>query len=226
MHSRDSNGKKSKAVKSSKEQEYTYCEVMVKGKMVVNDLPRIYVGQGETGDRISQHINQKEFWDWGIVFVAERNDLNRAHTSWIEYELIRLAKEAGRCVLDNDRTPSEPRLSETDKVDTKAFLNEILQALPLVNLHVFEKIEPVAKPALTKGSMFDNYPRESADSDQDEDVEDVIVAPARISNDEDRERFERTFFGRDGAEAGWHPIRISGGKFAADKIPRNISGAA
>ena len=174
-----------------------------------DDRPTIYIGQGDTGSRINHHYSNKDFWDWAIVFVAERNDLNRAHVTWLEYGLIRRANEAGRCNLDNGALPSEPSLSEADKADIEAFLSEMLQILPLVNLHVFEKIEPVAKPALIEVSVSGNDLEESTDRDQDEDV---VVVPARISNDEYKERFERTFFGRDGAEAGWHAIRISGGK--------------
>lgn len=199
-------------MRNSAEQAYMLLRGYDESEGSDDDRPTIYVGQGDTGSRINHHYSDKDFWDWAIVFVAERNDLNRAHVTWLEYGLIRRASEARRCNLDNGVLPSEPSLSEADKADTEAFLNEMLQILPLVNLHVFEKIEPVAKPTLIEVSVSDNDPEERADWDQDDDAEDVIVAPARISNDEDKERFEHTFFGWDGAEAGWHAIRISGGK--------------
>lgn len=35
-----------------------------------DDLPTLYIGQaGGVGNRIESHVQKKDFWDWGIVFV-------------------------------------------------------------------------------------------------------------------------------------------------------------
>jgi len=163
------------------------------------DLPTVYVGQADgVGRRIEQHDSKKDFWDWGIAFVSTSGGLNRAHVTWLEYALLARAQAAGRCYLDNGTTPREPALSEAEKADTRAFLKEILQILPLVGLRAFEVAKPVATPRAT------STPAPAARSGRPQ--ADTIVVPAQ------KDGFERVFLG----EHAWYAIRISGGML--DKI--------
>ena len=78
----------------------------------VDDLPTIYVGQGdEIRNRIDDHYTKKDFWDWAYAFVSNGNALNRAHITWLEHSLLSRAKKAGRSNLDNANQPKEPSLS-------------------------------------------------------------------------------------------------------------------
>lgn len=118
-----------------------------------DDLPTVYVGQGYgVRSRIDAHHSNKEFWDRVLVFVSSNGGLNRAHITWLEWALIKEAKDAGRCKLDNSASPGEPILTVSEKADTQEFLNEILSILPLVEMRVFEKgkkIEVAAMSAMT-----------------------------------------------------------------------------
>lgn len=157
-----------------------------------SDQPRLYVGQGDgLRDRIDSHEKQKAFWDWAAVFVSSSGALNRAHITWLEYALIARAQRAGRCRLDNGNAPQEPALSDAERADTQAFLNEILQILPLVNLRVFEIPKAVARPASPARAGH-----------EDSGAEDTVIVPAR------RKGFEKVFLG----ENCWHEIRIAGGR--------------
>jgi hypothetical protein len=150
-----------------------------------DDLPIVYIGQGDgVRGRIDSHFQNKDFWDWGIVFISTSSGLNRAHITWLEYALIERALVVKQCRLDNGNTPQEPALSESEKADTDAFLKEIFQILPLANLRVFEIPKPVANPKITK----------TLDSEND-----TVVVPAR------KEGFEEVFLGED----CWRAIRIS-----------------
>ena|SRR6202521_1134454 len=54
------------------------------------DLPTIYIGQADgVRNRIEAHYQNKDFWDWGIIFVSNSGGLNRAHVTWLEYALVR-----------------------------------------------------------------------------------------------------------------------------------------
>ena len=164
----------------------------------INELPVIYVGQADgVGSRIDSHIQQKEFWDWCVVFVSSSSGLNRAHVTWLEYALLARANQTQRCRLDNGNFPQEPALSEAEKADTESFMSEIVRILPLVGLQVFEFPEAVATP----GSVTQDNP-ESVEGD----LPDTIVVPAQ------RDGFEEVFLGQD----CWYAIRISGGML--DKI--------
>jgi len=163
-----------------------------------DDLPAIYIGQADgVRGRIENHYQNKDFWDWGIIFVSNSGGLNRAHITWLEYALVNRATEAGRCRLDNGNVPQEPGLTEAEKADTQAFLKEILQILPLVGLHAFEFPKPVATPNTSAVVPPPTQPSQQTDT---------IIVPAQ------KEGFEKVFLGED----CWHAIRISGGML--DKI--------
>lgn len=164
-----------------------------------DDLPRIYIGHtDDVLQRIQSHYSgsySKEFWDRGVIFVSTNKGLNRAHVSWLEYALIKRAEQAkkeGRCHLDNGNAPQEPPLSEAVKADTRAFLREIFQILPLVGLRVFEIPNALAEPRVIPPST---------DEPTKIDDRDTIVVPAQ------KDGFEETFIGED----CWYAIRISGG---------------
>jgi hypothetical protein len=98
-----------------------------------DDLPTLYIGQADgVGNRIESHIQKKDFWDWGVVFVSASGGLNRAHVTWLEYALVQRATQTKRCYLDNGNAPQEPAMTEAEKADTQGFLKEMLQILPRV----------------------------------------------------------------------------------------------
>lgn len=163
-----------------------------------DDLPTIYIGQADgVRNRIDAHFQNKDFWDWGIVFVSTSGGLNRAHVTWLEYALVNRATQTKRCHLDNGNAPQEPAMTEAEKADTQGFLKEILQILPLVGLRAFEFAKPVATPKATTGQ---------APPKRRSHTLDTVIVPAQ------KEGFEKVFLGED----CWYAIRISGGML--DKI--------
>ena len=163
-------------------------------KSAEDELPTVYIGEGDViRSRIESHFLSKDFWDRAIVFTASNNSLNKAHVKWLEYALVNRAVQAKRSILDNGNEPQEPALSEAERADTQAFLQEVLQILPLVGLRAFEMPKPVATPQLR--------PDEGAAPGEAKGQLDTIVVPAQ------QEGFERVFLG----EKCWWAIRIAGG---------------
>ncbi len=149
-------------------------------------LPTLYIGEADViRNRIEDHYQMKDFWDRAIVFTATNNSLNKAHVRWLEHMLIDRAKRAKRSKLDTKTEPQPPNLSEAERADTSAFLNEIIQILPLIGLRAFERPRPVAVSPSNDGKLK-IY---------------TIVFSAK------QEGFERVFLG----ENCWYAIRISGG---------------
>lgn len=164
-----------------------------------DDLPTIYIGQADgVRTRIDAHSQNKDFWDWGIVFVSTSNGLNRAHVTWLEYALVKRATEAKRCHLDNGNAPQEPGMTEAEKAETRVFFKEMLQILPLVGLRAFEFPKPVATPKTS--TVLPSPPAPPSNRP------DTIIVPAQ------KEGFEQVFLGED----SWYSIRIAGGML--DKI--------
>jgi hypothetical protein len=161
-----------------------------------DDLPTIYIGQGDVvRARLDSHAQNKDFWSKAVVFVSSAGSggLNRAHATWLEHALIQRALSAQQCHLENGTEPQEPALSEAEKADMRAFLRQMLQILPLVNLNAFESPKPVAEPMAKSADAG----RTNTASDEP----DTIVVPAQ------KDGFERVFIG----ENAWWAIRLSGG---------------
>jgi hypothetical protein len=178
--------------------EFTRAGVYILVGYQEDDLPTIYIGQADgVRNRIETHYQNKDFWDWGIIFVSNSGGLNRAHVTWLEYALVNRATAAGRCRLDNSNAPQEPGLTEAEKADTQAFLKEILQILPLVGLRAFEFPRAVATPQVSTIALPQKPSSEQPDT---------IIVPAQ------KEGFDRVFLGED----CWYAVRISGGML--DKI--------
>jgi hypothetical protein len=156
-----------------------------------DDLPTIYVGKGarEIRTRLDSHYKNKDFWETGIAFTSSGGDLNAAHVDWLEHALIDRARQAKRCHLDNETAPQESPLSEAEKADTREFLKEILQILPLLGIHSFE---------IPKAVEVSAAPPEH---DNQRAMRDTIIVPAN------EDGFKRVFLGQD----CWYAIRISGG---------------
>jgi hypothetical protein len=160
-----------------------------------NDIPTLYIGEGDgIRDRIGQHFGKKSFWTWGVAFVSSGTHcaLNKAQVQWLEYALVKRAKEVSQCRIENGNTPQEPALTESDRADTRAFLGQILQILPLVNLRAFETPKVIvaqkAAPVQASSVVFTHSPTDC----------DTVVVPCRVSS------FQETFVG----ENCWYAIRI------------------
>jgi hypothetical protein len=186
-------------VKDRPEFSRTGIYILVGYKEGEEELPTVYIGEADAvRTRIDSHMQTKDFWEHAYVFVTSNNGLNKAHVRWLERELIGQAKTANRSKPDNATAPNEPPLSEAEKADSRAFLREILQALPIMGLRAFEPPKPVAVPlaAPIPPNVPPGMPQEASDSNE------VIVVPAQD------EGFKSVFL----AQNRWHAIRIAGGK--------------
>ena len=96
-----------------------------------DDLPTLYIGQGDSvRTRIESHHSKKDFWDWGVAFVSANNGLNRAHVTWLEYALIQHALQAKRSRLDNGNTPKNPDYPNPKKPTPKASSKKSSKSFP------------------------------------------------------------------------------------------------
>lgn len=114
-----------------------------------NELPVAYIGQTDCiRDRIDQHDKNKEFWEFAMFFVSTNGGLNRAHITWLEWELMGQAVRAKRGRLENGLTHNEPTLSESEKADVRSFLNEMLRLMPVMGVHFFEPAKSISVPSV------------------------------------------------------------------------------
>jgi hypothetical protein len=149
-----------------------------------NELPVAYIGQTDCiRDRIDQHDKNKDFWENAMFFVSTNGGLNRAHITWLEWELMAHASRAKRGRLENGLTHNEPTLSESEKADVRSFLNEML----LMGVHFFEPAKAISvQPVSLVMAKADK-------------IAEVVVVPAQP------EGFERAYIGQN----AWWAIRVA-----------------
>jgi hypothetical protein len=159
-----------------------------------DDLPSVYIGQTDVlRTRLDKHNKDVPFWDRAIVFVSSSNSLNRGHITWLEHALIARADQIGLCHLKNNASPNEPSLSESEKADTRSFLKQVLQILPLVGLRALDKPRSIVASKTSE-----------PETDKSETL-DTVVVPAQ------EDGFKEVFLGQN----CWYAIRISG-----DMLPK------
>jgi len=159
---------------------------------------RVYIGEGDyVPHRIESHLEKKDFWAQAIVFTSD--SLNKAYIRYIESMLVARARKYNRCIVENGTDPAKPPMSASDCADAEAFLRQILQILPLVDISVFDepKITYIKKDNQDSASTSTEQKSKPTDTD-----ELVMVVPCREKG------FNKAFIG----DNEWYYVRISAGK--------------
>lgn len=99
-----------------------------------------YIGEtDEIGKRLKFHLSsgKLDFFDRVAVIVSSDDNLTKAHVRYVESQLIRMAREAGKVSLANDREPDFQRLPEADRADMDFFVRQVGLVLPTLGFDLF-----------------------------------------------------------------------------------------
>lgn len=101
---------------------------------------QVYIGEAESIlKRLSQHLNQKDFWNETIVFISKDKNLNKAHIKYLENRLHDIAKSANRYKIENSITPTQSSISESDRAEMEEFIENIKMLVNTLGHKVFEE---------------------------------------------------------------------------------------
>ena len=101
---------------------------------------QVYIGEAENIlNRLSQHLNQKDFWNETIVFISKDENLNKAHIKYLENKLYGLAKKVNRYKIENTVTPTQSSISEPDQAEMEEFIENIKLLVNTLGHKVFEE---------------------------------------------------------------------------------------
>jgi hypothetical protein len=148
----------------------------------------IYIGEADPiGDRLKNHVANKEGWVWGIYFFDRNHKIGKTEVQYLESALVALAKKYDRAILLNKNNPTEPTMSPVAKATAQAFLADMLLIFPMLGINAFtpqriEEAEDQVQPVGSDGDKFD-----------------TIVVPAR------EEGFQQRFIN----ENCWFAVRIN-----------------
>lgn len=90
------------------------------------DENRIYVGQSMNGiKRIGDHVRNKEFWTFCVMFVTDNNSFDKLAIDYLEYEFIKKFKKSSYVLTNKDLRNQEPNVSVYDRPMLTAFIEQI-----------------------------------------------------------------------------------------------------
>ncbi len=76
------------------------------------DEPSIYIGQSIHGiKRLKEHLKQKDFWQFGILFVTDNNSFDKQLIDFLEYEFIQRFNASTYIVENRDMRINKPNVN-------------------------------------------------------------------------------------------------------------------
>jgi hypothetical protein len=106
----------------------------------------IYIGEAENIiKRLSQHLNEKDYWNEAVVLISKDDNLNKAHIKYLENRLHQIAVETNRYEVKNSNTPTQPSISESDQAEMEEFIENIKMLVNVLGFKAFEELiqEPI-----------------------------------------------------------------------------------
>lgn len=102
--------------------------------------PRVYVGEAENLlIRLKQHNAGKDFWNTAICFVSEKRNINKAHIKYLESYCCEQAKQIGKCILENNTSPTQSSLTEQDVDFVLSFFDDLKILVATLGFPIFEE---------------------------------------------------------------------------------------
>lgn len=100
----------------------------------------VYIGEAESIlKRLSQHLNQKDFWNETIVFISKDENLNKAHVKYLENRLYDIALSSKRYKVENSVIPTQSSISESDRAEMEEFIENIKMLVNTLGHKVFDE---------------------------------------------------------------------------------------
>jgi len=101
----------------------------------------VYIGEAEVViDRLSSHVNGKDFWTEAVAFTSKDENLTKAHVRYLESRLVGMAKQAGRYQVTNFASPQLPSLPRSDRDAMEEFLGAAKMLLGALGHKVLENL--------------------------------------------------------------------------------------
>jgi hypothetical protein len=116
--------------------------------------PAVYIGQTEDlRGRLKNHHERKDFWDTAVFLISRTHSFTQAHIRYLEWEFIRITKDAGRYRLENGNAGSKPHVTEAIEADLKDVIDT---SRILMGALGYPVLESLSDPSPSTGANTDN----------------------------------------------------------------------
>ncbi len=108
---------------------------------ITSEKDVIYIGEAENIiKRLSQHLNEKDYWNEAVVLISKDDNLNKAHIKYLENRLHQIAVKVNRYEVKNSNTPTQPSISESDQAEMEEFIENIKMLVNVLGFKAFEEL--------------------------------------------------------------------------------------
>lgn len=144
---------------------------------------QVYIGEAEeVYKRLTQHLNQKDFWNEVIVFISKDENLNKAHIKYLESRMYDIANTIKRYKLDNSSFPTQSSISESDRAEMEEFLDNVKLLVNTLGHKVFEEKREFQSRS-QQNIFFISAPRGANAQGQPTSEGFVVFKGSKIAND-------------------------------------------
>lgn len=114
----------------------------------------VYIGEAEMVlKRLTQQLNQKDFWNEAIVFISKDENLNKAHIKYLENGLFELAKSINRYQIENSTIPTQSSIAESDRAEMEEYIENVRMLVNTLGHKVFDEKRDL-KPKRKQKTFF------------------------------------------------------------------------
>ena len=140
----------------------------------------VYIGEAENiYKRLTQHLNQKDFWHEAVVFISKDDNLNKAHIKYLEHRMHAMACDANRFGITNSSVPTLSSISEPDMAEMEEFLDNATMMVSILGYKLFEKLRK-GEEEDNKGYQFHIHAARGADATGESTSEGFVVFKGAI----------------------------------------------
>jgi hypothetical protein len=175
---------------------------------------QVYIGEAESIlKRLTQQLQQKEFWNEAIVFISKDENLNKAHIKYLENRLHEIATATNRYKVDNSIVPTQSSISESDRAEMEEFIEYIKMLVNTLGHKVFEEKREI-KPKQKQATFFCKGVR-GADGQGEQTSDGFVVFKGSKAHDTQPTR-KRLRISRTRMTLSWNEIKDRALKFSKE----------
>ena len=91
-----------------------------------SDESSVYVGQSVNGiNRIKSHLREKDFWQFGILFVTDNNSFDKLSIDYLEYYFIQAFSKTQYSLENRDMRTVAPNVNVFNQSTLNSFASHI-----------------------------------------------------------------------------------------------------
>ena len=104
-----------------------------------NKKPQVYIGESDTvSQRMTHHLQAEFCWTRGVIYTDANGDLNKTHALQIEAQMVKLAREAKVCDLQNTQMPRARSQNAANIAAAERYIDDLCRFfLPLAGCDFF-----------------------------------------------------------------------------------------